>query len=306
MRGYAGSGKSTLAAEIAKENGAVVVNRDLLRLMLLGTYWSGEKADEDRVTVSEEVQVEAFLRAGTNVVVDACHLHPPYLRKWAKLATRLGVEFSVEDVRSPMEACVAADHARGTLGQRSVGAEVIKRQAKRWPMEKWPNIVAKQFDIVPVGNSDPSLLDAYIFDIDGTLAHLNGRSPYDYDKVGTDLCDLDVSELLTIIYDLRKTEDCYPRILIVSGRDDTCKSDTIEWLASYDIGYDDLHMRPTEARDNHGNKIPDWQVKYHIFNEHIRPRFNVRGVFDDRLQVCELWHRLGLTVFRVGDPHANF
>ena len=54
MRGYSAAGKSTRAAEIAKENDAVIVNRDLLRLMLLGSYWTGEKVDEDRVTIAEE------------------------------------------------------------------------------------------------------------------------------------------------------------------------------------------------------------------------------------------------------------
>lgn len=33
---------------------------------------------------------------------------------------------------------------------------------------------------------------AFIFDIDGTLANMNGRSPYDYTKVSTDLPQWDV------------------------------------------------------------------------------------------------------------------
>lgn len=27
---------------------------------------------------------------------------------------------------------------------------------------------------------------------------------------------------------------------------------------------------------------------------------------DDRLRVCRMWHSLGLPVFRVGDPDADF
>ncbi|OHT47946.1 AAA family ATPase [Mycobacteroides chelonae] len=74
MRGYVASGKSTIARDIAKETGAVVVNRDLLRLQLLGSYWTGDQDDESRVSVAEEAQVLALMNAGVPVVVDATHL----------------------------------------------------------------------------------------------------------------------------------------------------------------------------------------------------------------------------------------
>ena len=105
LRGYSGSGKSTKAAEIAKETGAVIVNRDQIRKMLLNEWWTGDKTDEDRVTVAEEAQGKALLQTGTPVVVDATHLHPPFLRKWARLATRLGVDFELVDVHADPDCC---------------------------------------------------------------------------------------------------------------------------------------------------------------------------------------------------------
>ena len=39
-------------------------------------------------------------------------------------------------------------------------------------------------------------LNAYIFDIDGTLAYMNGRSPYDFTRVGEDGVYEDVKEIL--------------------------------------------------------------------------------------------------------------
>src|SRR6185503_3876447 len=121
MRGYSGSGKSTKAREIADANDAVVVCRDDLRKMLLGQFWTGKKLDEDRVSIAEMAQVEAFLLAGTQVVVDATHLNPKYLRQWAKMATRIGVDFQVVDVHNEVSVCRQNDHARMLAGGRYVG-----------------------------------------------------------------------------------------------------------------------------------------------------------------------------------------
>ena len=291
MRGYSGSGKSTKAAEIAKETGAVVVCRDDLRKMMLGSYWTGKKEDEDRVTVAEEAQVTALLRASIPVVVDATHLHPPYLRKWAKLATRMGVEFEVVDIVSTYEYCVLMDKNRA----KSVGEAVVHKQFQRWPREKWPTITAEPFTVEPV-EYIPGPPGAIIVDIDGTLAHIpeGGRSPYDYSRVGEDEFD----EVIAEIANDWQRED-YAHLLIVSGRDDSCRADTIEWLLDYPVYFDDLFMRPSDARDGCGNKIPDYQVKYDLFNKHIRGKYNVRFVLDDRQQVVDMWRQLGLKCLQV-------
>lgn len=138
LRGYSGSGKSTRAAEIAKEIDGVVVNRDLLRKMMLGEWWTGDKGDEDRVTVAEEAQVNALLRAGTSVVVDATHLHAPYLRKWVRLATKLGVDFEVVDVHTDPVECRRRVYQRwcseqGSEFARYLDPKVVDQQVKRFP-----------------------------------------------------------------------------------------------------------------------------------------------------------------------------
>ncbi len=51
---------------------------------------------------------------------------------------------------------------------------------------------------------------------------------------------------------------------------------------------------------------PDAAVKEELYSQHIKGKYNVVAVFDDRLQVCRLWHKLGLPLFRVGDPDADF
>lgn len=293
MRGYPGSGKSTKAREIAAATGAVVVCRDDIRKMLHDNFFTGEKAREAEVTISERAQVSAFLKAGVSVVVDATHLEPSYLRKWAKMSAQYGAKFVRVDVTTSADMCIDLDHARGMDGERCVGADVIKRMAKRHPMSNWPDIQAPPtFEPVPVEWVD-GLPEAIIVDIDGTLAHMTGRSPYDYTQVHTDVVDEHIRQIVNDLADKGVV------VLIVTGRDDECEDATREWLWENAIQYDELFMRPTGSVDNHGNKIPDYLVKSRLFDKYIRGNYNIRAVFDDRNQVVDLWRALGLKCLQV-------
>lgn len=299
MRGFSGSGKSYRAAQIAKETGAVIVNRDLLRLQLLGSYWTGKKEDEEHVTIAEEAQVTAFLKASVPVVIDATHLHSGYLRKWARLATRMGVEFHVEDVRATLEECYVRNASRDYKGERSVDPSVIRQQIKRWPEEKWPTVTATPFVVEPVEHV-PGLRHAIIVDIDGTLARIpeGGRSPFDYSRVSED----ELHEVIRDIVDMYQDDpnrDDDRAVLIVSGRDDSCFLGTQKWLFRHGIAYTELIMRPPTARDERGNKSPDYLVKYDLFNRYIRGRYTIDFVLDDRDQVVQMWRKLGLKCLQV-------
>ncbi|QZD99262.1 polynucleotide kinase [Mycobacterium phage Moostard] len=300
MRGYPGSGKSTKAREIADATGAVVVNRDALWKMLHGewfhdTHAKDAKTFEAEVTIAERAAVQAYLKEGVSVVVDATHLEPSYLRKWSKLAAQYGAQFVRVDVDTDVATCKQRDHARMLAGGRYVGDQVIDRMAKRHPVKNWPDIQAPPtFEVEPV-EWLPCLPEAIIVDIDGTLAQMTGRSPYDYSQVHTDVVDEQIKWLVNTLW--QWNEDL--RVLIVSGRDDECRDATFSWLVANGIRFDQLHMRPTGSVDNHGNKLPDYLIKYRLFNEHIRGKYNVRFVLDDRNQVVDLWRSLGLKCLQV-------
>ena len=294
MRGYPGSGKSTKAREIAEATGAVVVCRDDIRKMLHDDYFTGVKEREAEVTIAERAQVSAFLKAGVSVVVDATHLEPSYLRKWAKMSAQYGAKFVRVDMVTPPIQCLHRDTARAERGERSVGEDVIKRMVKRHPMSNWPAIQAPEtFTPVPVEWVN-GLAEAIIVDIDGTLAHMTGRSPYDYTQVHTDVVDEHIRQIVNDLADKGIV------VLIVTGRDDECEDATREWLWENGIQYDELYMRPTGSVDPAtGNKIPDYLVKSRLFDEHIRGKYNIRAVFDDRDQVVNLWRSLGLKCLQV-------
>ncbi|SHY52977.1 phosphatase domain-containing protein [Mycobacteroides abscessus] len=299
MRGYPGSGKSTKAKEIAAATGAVRVCRDDLRKMLHDNHYTGKTECEEQVTTAERAQVHALLKAGTSVVVDATHLEPRWLRKWQKMAAQYGAEFEVIDVDTGQLKCAANNLLRKARGERHVGSDVIERMAKRYPIKNWPKVTQLEtFTPEPVEWID-GLPEAIIVDIDGTVAHMAGRSPYDYTQVHTDTVDEHVRWLVNTIAGADNTPEGPPHVLFVSGRDDECREATDKWLVDNCIYRDELHMRPTGAKDANGNKLPDYRVKYDLFNQHIRGKYNVRFVLDDRDQVVNLWRALGLKCLQV-------
>ncbi|SKI66538.1 phosphatase domain-containing protein [Mycobacteroides abscessus] len=300
MRGYPGAGKSLKAKQIAAATGAVRVCRDDLRKMLHDNYHSGKDECEDQVSTAERAQVHALLASGTSVVVDATHLESRWLRKWQKMAAQYGADFEVVDIVTGPLKCAANDLLRQVRGDRYVGPDVIGRMAKRHPIKNWPKVTQlESFTPEPVEWIE-GLPEAIIVDIDGTVAHMTGRSPYDYTQVHTDTVDEHVRWLVNRIFDLRVTTGGYrTRVLIVSGRDDDCRDETVKWLDNNGIPFDELHMRPTGAKDDQGNKLPDYRVKYDLFNQNVRGKYNVRFVLDDRDQVVNLWRALGLKCLQV-------
>jgi len=119
------------------------------------------------------------------------------------------------------------------------------------------------------------------------LLHGYHRGPYELDKVIDDTLDLAVADLA---YTLGYNENS---IIILSGREDSCREDTIKSLRRYGIAFDALHMRKT------GDSRPDDVVKLELFDKHVRNTYNVLGVFDDRNSVVNMWRSIGLKCFQV-------
>ncbi|MEV4129030.1 polynucleotide kinase [Nocardia sp. NPDC049707] len=160
--------------------------------------------------------------------------------------------------------------------------------AKRYPIKDWKRVEPKfRLDIEPYRPPDIGPY-AYIWDIDGTVAHMTGCSPYDYSRVSEDEPDPYVRALF---WDIQEAQPMIRR-LFVSGRSDDCRNVTAKWLPSKGFNSDELFM--CKAGDDRDDAV----VKLEIFNEHIRDNYNVLGVFDDRDRVVSMWRRLGLKCFQ--------
>ena len=146
---------------------------------------------------------------------------------------------------------------------------------------------------------DKELPWCQIYDIDGTLAIRGERGPYDWDRVGEDTVNETVAYLITSYLSSCGEDD----LLFVSGRKEVCKKLTQSWM------YKHVRYMPDESsvfmRKNDDNR-DDVIVKEGMYNEHIKGKYRVRLVVDDRPKVCRMWRSLGLPVFQVGDPDVEF
>lgn len=300
-RGLPGSGKSTWAREMAALfKGTVIVERDELRYLCTGAYWTGDTALEERVTRLQEGLIRRYIGEGLTVIISDTNLPDRSVKRWQKLALELGTEVLVQDFRDvPLVEVLRQNAKRPIRDGKTVPAEVITDKYNRFIKGRdltkevvyTPPVELEIEPYVPKSFAKP----AVIFDIDGTLAIMGDRSPYDGAAVWKDTVNKDV------LAALNNAELAGYFIIIVSGRDEVYHEVTEKWLADNGVYYDMLYMRPTEQ----GNKREDSIIKYELFNKHIRDRFNVAGVYDDRHRVLRMWRKLGLTTFHVNGPDAG-
>jgi len=130
---------------------------------------------------------------------------------------------------------------------------------------------------------------ALIVDIDGTLAYMIDRTPFEYHKAIGDGVHYHILDIVK-----KYKADDY-RIILLSGRDEDCKDVTLEWLMTNDIPYDDLFMRTN--KDNRRDSI----VKRELFDANVKDKYNILFVLDDRNQVVQMWRELGLKCLQVAE-----
>lgn len=287
-RGLPGSGKTTWARQ---QRGALRVNRDELRRMLHGGY-RGTPAAELAVTLAQRATLEALLGAGHRVISDDTNLRARTVRELTELAARCGADVSVHDFTDvPLEECVRRDALRPEGEQ--VGEEAIRSM--------WERYLAGRTLPLPVPSLEPGIAGtryvhppgaptAVLVELDGTVAVLGERSHYDMHRVGEDLPNRAVIEMV------RAMHAAGHRIVYCSGRRDDAREATEAWLAmNVGVDYDAVYMRSL------GDSRRDSVVKAEIFEKHLRHAYDILCVLDDRRQVVRMWRALGLTVFQVDE-----
>ena len=274
-KGLPASGKTTWAKEyIQKYPETANLCKDDLRLQLSGT-----NKREKRIIKVRDLLTEHYFEQGYSVIWSDTNLNPVHLRRATELAKQYQAELSVKDFTDvSLTECIRRDLVRSN----SVGQQAIEQMYYDY---------LHQPDPQPV--NDPQLPDCYLVDIDGTLAINHTRSPFAWDRVGEDAINPVVA---TTIAKLGQSTN----IILLSGRSAVCYDLTVAWLKQFNINYKDLFMRPAN------DQRPDDLLKSELYYFHIRDRYNVIGVIDDRPKVCRMWRNLGLSVFQVGNPDYEF
>lgn len=277
-KGLPASGKTTFAKAALEEHPGACkrVNKDDLRAMLDGGKWSRD--NEKFVLAVRDQIIGAALDAGKHVICDDTNLAPKHRERLEQLAKQHGAALEVEDfTHVSVEECIARDRKRPNY----VGEKTIRSMHEQF-LEPAP----------PIVEYDPKLPDCIIVDIDGTIAQMNGRGPYEWKRVGEDKPRREVIDAVVA------HRSYWPVVLIIfSGRDECCREETKQWLAKTDLVGWFLYMRPE------GDMRPDTVIKREMHDAHIAGKYNVKAIFDDRPQVIRLWQSLGFgdRIFNVGD-----
>lgn len=275
--GVPGCGKSTLAHKFIAQ-GFVQVERDLLRKKLYGTWYS-KGVDEKRITYEHEELIRNAIRSGLNVFVSDTNINPATREHLINFGSSLGAEIQLIHVAPYM--------LLDELIQRNANREDQSKVVPVGVMHQMYCNYREQFPIMAPAH-DPMKQNAFLFDIDGTVADMNGiRGPFDWKKVGLDAPHSDVIEVLKIL------EAAGNKLIGVSGRDEVCRAETEQWLYENNLPEFGLRMRPE------GSQIKDSAVKHDLYHRYIAPNYNVKGVFDDRDQVVRTWRSMGLRCYQV-------
>ena len=274
LKGLPASGKTTFAKELCEKDSSYVrINKDDIRAML-GGEWSKEQ--EKLVLDIRDENIKRVLISNKNVIIDDTNYSPKHQEKIQIIIDEFNETYNrakleVKEFNTPIWECIKRDALRPNPVGKKVIWEMYNRYlapAKNKKKSEWIQEKGKP--------------KAIIVDIDGTLAHMNNRTPFDYTKVKDDYCDVVIKDIVMTYQDLGFD------ILFVSGRDDSCRTETLEWLGNNMIVFKALFMRKT------GDKRHDWEVKKEIYQNEIEPFYSVFFCLDDRDQIVKMWRELGL------------
>lgn len=285
--GVSGSGKTTYAvSQVGKSKGSLVnINRDNLRCNLFGETRMNYKftnSREDLTTKTQVAMCDVALGSGKSVIISDTNLDPCRWDVWKRLAKKHGAEFI------PVYFPLALDKiiARNDVREFQLPVSIIIKQFNMFE-KNFP----EQIDYWKPSKYTPDTTKpiACVVDVDGTLAHMNGRIPFEWIRVGEDTPDEFVIHTITAM------AKCGYEILVMSGRDSVCRQQTIDWLDKHKVPYTSLFMRKS------GDFRPDEIIKDELFDKYIRDHYNVKCVFDDRNKVVRMWRDKGIKVFQCQD-----
>lgn len=291
LRGLPASGKSTFAHElVANSLGQWKrINNDTLRLML-----DAEKFSKSNEKFLRKVRKQAILLAleeGFSVVVDNTNLSQSAMQELQDIILEANNFNSKQEVKleindSFLKTSIIECIRRDALRPKPVGAKVI------WSMARENKIPA----YTPIEKySRPDLPKCVIFDMDGTLALMGDRNPFDASTSDQDAVNEPVMELLNLHVQITGH-----KVFIFSGREEKYRTQTALWLVkNFSAQWEQfvqLEMRPT------GDQRKDFLVKSDMFDKNVRGQYDVQCCIDDRDQIVNFYrHELGLNVFQVNE-----
>jgi predicted kinase len=288
--GAPGSGKTTFAKYfIRTEENWMRLCRDDFRTMNFADSLM-PKLEEGLISDMLDAAVETLLRKKCNVLLDATHCRAEYLNHYIEKFNDCA-DISFKCFECSADELITRCNKRQAETGRHVPTTVIKRFVDDLKELK------ATFDFSPrpltqtaciAEKQDANFPKAIICDLDGTLALMGNRDPYDAAESDKDALNESVANVLKTF-----SGKGY-NILLVSGREDIFREPTLRFLEKFAVPFQQLWMRPT--KDYRRDAI----IKREIFDREIKGKYYIEFVLDDRDQVVEMWRKdLKLNCFQV-------
>lgn len=282
-RGLPGSGKTTYAEKWVEESPEkrAIVERDRIRETLLpgSSKARPEKGVEAVVNNIQEDTIRGMAKLGRDIIVSDTNLSRKFAKRVIKVLVECGYEVEIKDFLTPLDEILKREKVRNKVGEK-----VIRKKAKAFPLSVWWDFDKLLEEVIAESvfssvKNNPTGIKTVVFDVDGTLASMEGRSPYDLSLVMFDSPNQNVINLTKMYH-----ANGY-KVVIFSGRDEKSREDTTKWLKEYGVEFDELHMR--KAGDVRNDSIVKYEMVLELVKEHY-----VEMVFDDRDRVVSMWRKV--------------
>lgn len=253
-----------------------------------------------------------------SIIIDRMNFDKKQRERYIKPAKEAGYEVEIVVFHVPRKTCFSRIMAREnhpTINGASIikdefgnllHAEISEKEKTRQANSaldtffcKYERVEDTEADkVTRLGWSDKKTT-VIICDLDGTLCNIDHRLHHvqgEKKKRRWDLFNKEIpnDSLNTWCADLiekmsvRTINSISIRTVLCSGRVDSTRNDTEEWLFEHAISYDNLFMR--HRKDFRQDSV----IKEIILDFEILPRYNVLFAIDDRQQVVDMWRRRGL------------
>jgi len=291
-KGLSFSGKSTWAKEKIAELGAenvVHVEKDQIRKEMGADLVKGIRVKENKVIQKRNEMIMDALKKGKHIINSDTNLsdranHIENMKALVYPKYRDEYTFIVEDfTHVPFEEIL----------------ERVKKTDRIEGSEFWEKVVKDQrnkFMETPYMEQDENLEKIILSDSDGCINNVVNRSPYD----GSNLHN-DTPNEIVVDY-LRMMKERGFKIVIMSGLEDKYQENRENWYKAHGVPYDELYMR--KAGDSRKDSI----IKRELFDEHIRDKYYVFCLIEDRMQMREMYTNMGLShkMFSIGNCFKEF
>jgi hypothetical protein len=266
------------------------------------------KVNEEFVRNMQIELVRNALSSGFDVVLDNTHLVQKTLMSIHNLAAEVGdVKVIEKSFNTSVEDCIKRNEGR--QGSARVPEKVIHDMARAAGLDRGRTLKDSETYYEPRPSARPRVVPvdlpkAIMCDLDGTLAIIGDRSPYDASRC--DEVDIPNEAVIACV------KAMYARgyeIVFMSGRDSKYREQTRVFIERHCYEYVDadfpdqgvkrviipyeLHMR------SEGDTRNDAIVKRELYEANVLGKFNVEFVLDDRNRVVDEWRRMGIPCFQV-------